>query len=220
MTLPELIMGLAISTMVFLGAASLMFSTAMSWKQSESGQSMALASSQAVARVAAKLSAAKYLGVVRKGSVDGSAAQAGGVLYWKDDNGDGMVQQSEMAWLEHNTAQQVIYLYELKPRTALTIAEKTWADAYLTASGITASAYPDNFKSASAVQKNVLARYVSGAMFEASLPSDPMTMPSVQMVLTLSRNYTAGQTALGAEENSAERRYATVTMRGATTQPN
>lgn len=130
MTLPELILGLSLMIIVGAAAASVLMTTARGWEQTQSQQSASTSATLTRQHLVAKLRGVRYLGHVKKGSLDNSTADVASVIYWNDDNfgttaGDATPQYGELSVLEFDPEQQAIFLYETAPYNTLTGDAKT-----------------------------------------------------------------------------------------------
>lgn len=112
MTLVELSIGLAITAMIGAAVTSFTFATANAWRSSSSGQTAENAGHVTAVRVQDVLRSARLFGAWRAGDVhDASAVPSAAVLIWAGDrNGDGLIQQSEIALLEYDPAESRLYL--------------------------------------------------------------------------------------------------------------
>jgi prepilin-type N-terminal cleavage/methylation domain-containing protein len=175
-TLMELVFGVLILSLIAGAVAGLTRAVAMDWEQSEQTQTVDLRASLIAARLESMLRQAKYIGLVRPGSLDGSASKPAAVMLWlNDSDGSGTMTFPELGLLQHDTSSNTLYLYTVKfPSgwSATQIASWNTAVSYATLCGSTA---PEDFKgNTSVVSAQALAHNVTGFKVAAHwLPSWP-----------------------------------------------
>jgi len=115
-TLIELVIGMIITTLILAAVGALMTSVARGWDQSISAQNGANTVFQLHLRLENLFRTARQIGAWRSGTIEGGGGDGAAVLFWKSDaNGDGVIQYSEAALLEHRagptpgTCQLVLY---------------------------------------------------------------------------------------------------------------
>ena len=129
-TFPELVLGMAITTLVTTAMAAFSFAMSKSWRVSEDSQSLQTASSQTMNFVINTLCTARYIGYSSAGVVDDASTDAdddsfsptsqASIVFWKDDiNGDERMQLEELAVLENVDGALRYYEYDadLTPTT-------------------------------------------------------------------------------------------------------
>ena len=133
-TFVELVLGMLVTTLVMGAVAALMSAVAQGWTQSAAVTMTATADAQVHLRLQKILRAARQLGYLRTGALDGSSAAQAAVLIWKGDaNLDGVPQYSELAILEYypsNAAADAstIREYQIVWPSSFTAAQKTAND--------------------------------------------------------------------------------------------
>jgi hypothetical protein len=202
----ELMLGMIVTSLVVGATAALLSAVAHGWTASESAGNGSNRVAMAHIRLQRALRAAKQLGAVRTGSIEGTDSAA--LLIWKGDaNLDNKVQFSELALLEHDPGDGKLRYYEVNYPNNWTDAQKTAADTPdLADDDIYDDSSIDSFKAGTYVEATVLVEYVSGAEFH-KYDGASVTRPRFEYLL----NFTSGSTT--------ETEYGSVTSRAPTTLP-
>jgi hypothetical protein len=205
-TLFELMIGMLVTSLVVGAAAALMSAVAQGWTQSEASGYGSNRVTMTHVRLQRILRAAKQLGAVRSGAIEGTSPAD--ILIWKEDtNLDNKVQFSELALLEHTPADGKLRYYEVNYPSSWTNAQKTAADTpSLADDDIYNDASIDSFKSAAYVESTVLAEHISGAEF-SKYDSSSSIRPRFEYLL----NFNAS--------GVSETEYGSVSSRAAATRP-
>jgi hypothetical protein len=192
LTIVELVIGLVVLSMVAGATGALMVAVGTGWthgNQIEVGTSM---STQAMVRIQKILRAAKQIGVCRTGGISGSPSQAAAVLLWKGDlNGDGLVQASELALIEHQfnsdpTAAQLV-CWEISYPMTWTSAQKQAADTTLANDAIYADAEIAAFKAMANVRAAGIVTCVTAAEFHR-IDSSTTVRPALEYALKFNKD--------------------------------
>jgi type II secretory pathway pseudopilin PulG len=164
-TLFELMLGMMITALITGAVAALLAAVAQGWQQSGEASNSSNIVMMTHLRLQKVVRAAKQLGAVRTGSIEGT--DVADVLIWKaDTNLDNQVQFSELALLEHTPADGKIRCYEVNYPSDWDDSQKTAADTPALADDVIYDDDSiDSFKAAAYVQATVLASGISGAEF-------------------------------------------------------
>jgi Tfp pilus assembly protein FimT len=180
-TFAELMMGIVVTSLVTLALAAFSYATAQSWRRSENGQSLYMAANQTAARMTQIMTAARQVGLVRAGSIDGTATGAAVMLWKADTNSDGKISFSEVAMIQHDPSTHEIKYYEANPPTA--------ADDYLmSTSFISGSTAPESFRALTYVTGKKLSRNVLGAVFTVASSGSHTQRPIFEFGLKFTRD--------------------------------
>jgi hypothetical protein len=98
----ELVIGMMVTALIMAAIGALMTSVARGWDQSIHAQNGANTVFQLHLRMQNLFRTARQLGACQCGSIEGGGGDEAAILFWKGDtNGDGVIQFSEAALLEH-----------------------------------------------------------------------------------------------------------------------
>src|SRR3954469_25756060 len=106
-TFVELMLGLVVTTLVVAALSAMMTAVGRGWTASDAVKSNSNFTTQSLTRLKQALRAAKQIGRVRYGSLDGLAAQPACAMLWRGDFApdgvtiDAKVQFSELGLIEH-----------------------------------------------------------------------------------------------------------------------
>ena len=170
LTFVELVIGLAITAMVAGAVSAVMTAVSRGWQQGREADTGTSRSTVSVLRIQKILRSAKQIGACRVGALNGTPSQAAAVMIWKGDlNGDGKVQLSETALLEHQPnsdpdSAQIVY-WEVNYPTSWNTAQKQAADSTLADDAIYDGTQIDTFKTLSTVHSTAQATRVTAAEF-------------------------------------------------------
>jgi hypothetical protein len=238
-TFPELIMGMAVTTVVLIAMGAMTTAVAKGWTEAAAaGAEVQYVA--ASARLQRELQGAKYVGRVERGG--GGAAAS--IVFWQADDypggaiadADGRVQYAECAVLEYDPAARAVYRYQVNgydtaKYARLTAAQRTALSAtvtHATLSGATAAATVKNFgwtavpspnAVATPLERIVLLRDVSAVEWaavggDATPAVANVWRPLVEYSLTFQPPATNGVAARPLTV------YGTATLRGARVKPN
>jgi hypothetical protein len=128
MTLPELLVGVTVMTVVLAASATFISAVAAGWKHSESQQAVDKAGSRSAANFQQMLGSSKSIMRVQNGGVAGEHSY---VFYWKYDGltgtPDGKAQAGEMAMIEYNPTDKTVWSYEPPTFGNMTVEQQTLA---------------------------------------------------------------------------------------------
>jgi len=201
-TAVEMMMGLVITSLVMSAVAAFMLSLTQAWKQNDPSQSLEMPAGQVSARMQAMFREAKYVGMVRGGSVAGTASPAAAIMLWAaDTNGDNLIQFSEIVLVEHNTTTKRLMIYQasLPSPSNDWQASKTFFDALT----------PDAFKVLQYVGSRKMSNNVQGAKFYVQGATSTSQRPVMEFTVRFSK--TVNTSTRTYDE------YGTATMRGRST---
>jgi hypothetical protein len=144
------------------------------------------------------LSSAIYIGAVNPGSLNGSAATPGAILYWVADNwsgsADGKPEVGEIAVIQHDPTTQTLWLYQTIPVATMNSGQLTLASAVWNYGEITSPTYITTFTAPTPtglygnyVKRTALGRNVIGATFAVTSMSSTTQRPVVEVTLVISR---------------------------------
>ncbi len=196
-TLPELILGIAITAIIGSSCAAIALSVSTGWKHADSSNAEYLTKGRTSLYVQSKLRGAKTLGFVRSGSLEspGSGVAAATVLFWRADlNDDQKIQIKEVALLQHSVAASQLLLYEASASIEGTAANRT-----ISAADLAVASAPEDFKANAYVSARIAGRGVVGARFDAINTDSGAQRPSVEFLLKLN----LGETGVSYEYGSA-----------------
>jgi len=205
-TIFELMLGMIVTALVTAATAALLSAVAQGWKQSNDAGNGSNIVIQTHLRLQKVIRAAKQLGAVRTGSIEGT--NSADVLIWKaDTNQDNQVQVSELALLEHTPSDKKLRYYEVVYPSGWTQTQKTAADTPPLANDeIYDDASIDSFKALTYVQATVLSSGISGAEFH-KYDSASYTRPTFDYLL----NFSSG--------GATQTEYGTIAVRTPSTLP-
>jgi hypothetical protein len=188
----EMLIGMAITAIVLLALTAAAVSVADAWVASDGTEQLQIQCAQIFNRLEYYLSPCKYIVQVQPGSLDGSAATPGSVLYWAYDgwNGlaDGGIEAGEMALIQHDPTTQTLWLYEPIPVSQMSPAQLTAAGTPLSYSTVSNSSWVATFKALNYVTATPLGHNVAGATFAADNVSSTTQRPVVEITLALNRS--------------------------------
>jgi prepilin-type N-terminal cleavage/methylation domain-containing protein len=177
-TLLELLIGMIITSMVLTALATVTYAVSVNWRTAEAVESSYMAGAQVNARLGQHLRSAATLGAIRNGSLNGSGTSAA-LFYWKGDdtstsypNGDGKIQYTEIALLEHDAASEELRLYTVTDFATWSGAAQTAADAIAGSVYINAATNMDDFKGA-CVSHRVLVKNATGLILKKYIADTP-----------------------------------------------
>lgn len=169
LTLAELLIGLLVTSLVASAVSAVMVSVGAGWRTGESSVSSSASTGQAMARLQRILRTARQIGAVRAGGLTGGTQDAAVALWKQDANGDGRIQFSELALIEHSLGadplESVLRMYDVSFPSTMTLAQKQAADATLVDDCIYDANQITTFKSMTYVRSTVLAGRVMAAQF-------------------------------------------------------
>ncbi len=112
-TFVELMMGMVVTALVLSALSVFVFGVADAWTGSESAQSIFLSGNMAVDHIDRAVRQCTAIDPnATPGNLNNSGAPAACML-WHDDNGDGLIQYSEMSLLQYVPASQTIQQYDV-----------------------------------------------------------------------------------------------------------
>jgi hypothetical protein len=204
-----------VTALVLAAIGGLMTSVARGWQQSTSTQDDANSTFILHLRMERLFRTARQLGAYRVGTIEGGGGEESAILFWKGDaNGDGVMNYSEVALLEHHTgatrADDQLCLYQIQFPSNMTQAAKDAWDAP-DPSESTDWIYDKNGNSAIDEFKNlqyfnptptILARYVTGCECHVSDGSS-VARPVFSYLVNLQKD----------GSQSTETEYGTVALR-------
>lgn len=181
-TLPELILGIAITAMVGASCAAVALSVSTGWQHADNSNAEYLTKGRTSLYVQSLLRGAKQLGVVRSGSLESpTSGTAATVIFWRADlNEDKQVQLKEIALLQHSVGDSRLLLYQASFATA---AVESTANITVPAAYLSGSMAPELFKASSYVSARVAGRGVVGARFDAINTASATQRPSLEFLL-------------------------------------
>lgn len=179
-TLAELVIGMAITTIVMTAMASFTMSVGTAWKANEQEEAASLITNVAAARLGREVRMARLPGAAYNGSLDNSNANEAAVVLWRGDtNGDNIIQLSELEVIAYEKASQALVRY--RPGTLVTNSNVTSAEFNNTAMIATAK---------SIFERKVLIPKVDGARLYR-IDKGGTGKPAMEWVLRIVQN---GQT--------------------------
>jgi Tfp pilus assembly protein PilW len=214
-TLVELIMGIALTTLVMAALSAVCLAVATGWRDAELTRSSWVSGHGASSQLQRTLRDVRYLGYVTPGDLVSDPAVPASIVYWRgDDFGgstDGKIQVGELGLIEFDPATASLYCYRAIPSAQMTPAQLTLAaievhhsDLVDSASG--ASQLKTYFDSGVGI-KTTLARHIAAAQFSTVRADEESGRPVVQYELRFEQPENAtvpGQTAgLMVERGSA-----------------
>lgn len=223
-TFIELMLGLAITSMVMVALGAVMFAVARGWQGAEMGQSIEMAANQASLRVERMIQESKLTGVVREGTTDTSAlarsvTPAAAIMLWKSDrNGDERIQFDEIALIEHNRTAGTLDLFEARWPDGWTASQIALANTELSQADLTDANAPEDIKALLYVARKPILGGVRGAKFHLIDPAAERSSPSLEFTLTLRRGGMTGDSAL-VQAGRDGTYYRTASLRGANFKP-
>jgi hypothetical protein len=191
-TLMELTLGMLVTGLVMIAVSALLSAVARGWEQSGATQVTSLYRVQTHARIEKYLRGAKQIGAVRSGSVDGTQAAAGVMLWAGDANLDNKVQFSELGLLAHEggvgTSSGYLAYYDVSYPASWTASQKSAADTPALADDeIYNNSNIDTFRTLANVRKTVVATNVVGARFTKTDGVD-VTRPTLEYALKFQKD--------------------------------
>lgn len=211
-TMPELVLGLLITSFVGVALTSFMSAVTGVWASDAAGQSLNLTSNATTLRLQRALSTAKYIGAWQSGSLTSSADAQALVFYWARDDWNGSadrtVQIGELALVEFDRADQVLRQYQSIDEAQMTVAQRTAASGVMTYVELISSTAPQTFKQLSFVNAKVIGRNISGAKFNVFGATGTTELPSMDFQLQFET------------PQKSELELGTATVQSPTTQPN
>jgi prepilin-type N-terminal cleavage/methylation domain-containing protein len=192
LTLVELVLGLVVVSMVAGATGAMMTAVGAGWAHGNQVEVSTSVSTQAMVRIQKILRAAKQIGVCRTGGISGSPSQSAAVLIWKGDiNGDGHIQVSELALIEHqssaNPASAQLVCWELVFPSTWTTAQKQAQDLTLADDAIYSDAEIDSFKATTNVRAAGIVTCVTAAEFHR-IDSSGTVRPALEYALKFNKD--------------------------------
>jgi hypothetical protein len=196
-TFPELVLGMAVTTLVMGAMATFSFAMVKAWRHSETSQSLHITSTQTGSYLQQVLQSALYLGVCRTGALDDAVidldddsnnpATQASLIFWRSDlNEDHRMQLSELAMIE-NVRGKLLY-YESDPLGSLAGSMLTDALRLVSIDDILANSAVEDLKAWLIFRKpKLLANNVTEAKFTVDRGS-ATRRPSVTMTLKFKEN--------------------------------
>jgi hypothetical protein len=225
-TLIELMLGMVITTLVVGALGAMMTAVGRGWIASDAVKASSSFANQSAAHLRQVVRGAKQIGLVRFGSLDGSASPDAAVMLWKTDalktvaNGDGTfryvtdgkVQFSELGMIEHfigaDAAHSELRYYQVAFPSNWTAQQKQAADTPdLADDEIYKSTEVETFKGLENVQYTVLARNIIGCTFKR-IDGTSVTRPALEYTLRIQKS-----------DGSIDVEYGTIALRSPTTLP-
>jgi prepilin-type N-terminal cleavage/methylation domain-containing protein len=200
-TLVELVLGMAITTLVMSAVAAVMVSVAEGWDQGRYVQSVSISELQLQVRLGRIFQGAAYVAQCQSGVLGGVGTPAT-IFFWMNDNWgstpDGIPEWGEMAVIAYDPATQSLYLYSAMPTALMSGAQLTAASQAVNWSQATVPSAISGFESATWVQKTTLAgpgtntvtsdtTVVSGARVAVDWLNSTSQKPTVEFQVTESR---------------------------------
>lgn len=179
-TLAELVIGMAITTIVMTAMASFTMSVGTAWKANEEAEAASLITNVAAARLGREVKMARLAGALYTGALDGSEVNEAAVMLWRaDTNGDNIIQLSELELIAYEKASKALVRY--RPGNLVTNSNVTTAEFNNISMIATAK---------SIFHRQILIPKVDGARVY-SLDKYASTKPAMEWVLRIVQN---GQT--------------------------
>lgn len=121
-TLVELCFGLIVTSMVMAAVAAFLLAVAQGWRYSDQVETTSMHAWQATVRLVRAVQGARLIGAVSPGDIFGATPTPAAVIVWtRDTNGDGAIQEAECAMIEHDDVQRVLRLYPAGQGDATTV---------------------------------------------------------------------------------------------------
>jgi prepilin-type N-terminal cleavage/methylation domain-containing protein len=171
-TLLELLLGLVISGLVMGAVAAFLLATGSRWMQSGTGQSVYLAGGQAAIRFQQVIRDSAAVGAVQPGALEGSSVLPAAIMLWRGDrNGDGEVQLSEIALIEHDRIRHRLMLYQIRFPDEMAPEQREAADLTVTYDSISESGAAASFKALQHVEAVPLVANVAAVKVHLHAPA-------------------------------------------------
>jgi prepilin-type N-terminal cleavage/methylation domain-containing protein len=214
-TLMEMLFSMMITALVALAASAICITVAQDFDQADVTQSVDLQATLMTARLESILRQCKEIGLVRAGSLDGSASQPAAIMLWMNDNTmpTGSMQLSEIGLIQHDPTTSHVYLYRAvfpSNMTALQIALVNLTYAY---SSICVSTAPEDFKALPYVTAQPIADNVTGFRVDAQNVATWPQKPTVDFAMTV---FVAGKKDNNGTQQTPNKtacQYGSVTLR-------
>ena len=111
-TVVEMCFGLLVTSLVMAAVATFLLAVAQSWRYSDQVETTSMHAWQATVRLVRTVQDARLIGAVSPGDLGGPTPNPAAVVVWtKDTNGDGAIQEAECAMIEHDDVQRVLRFY-------------------------------------------------------------------------------------------------------------
>jgi hypothetical protein len=121
-TVVEMCFGLLVTSLVMAAVATFLLAVAQSWRYSDQVETTSMHAWQATVRLVRTVQDARLIGAVSPGDLGGPTPNPAAVVVWtKDTNGDGAIQEAECAMVEHDDVQKVLRLYPAGQGDATTV---------------------------------------------------------------------------------------------------
>lgn len=126
-TLAELVIGMAITTIVMTAMATFTMSVGTAWKANAQQEAATLTMNAAAARLGREVRMARLPGASYDGALDGSGVNEAAVVLWRADaNGDNIIQLSELELIAYEKASRALVRY--RPGSLVTNSNVTTAE--------------------------------------------------------------------------------------------
>lgn len=176
-TLAELIMSLAVSSLVLAAAASLAYAVSHAWTKSENIQTVVNHGRNGVARIGARIRGAKAVGYVNSTYL----------LIWREDaDEDGRISMAELTLYTVDARNRAIYEGQLVFSSDLTQAARDAVDTVLSASELSSPSTINALARSDYFRQGAVAEYVDSVTWV--LDADPPDTTMVEMELNLSKD--------------------------------
>lgn len=185
-TLPELCLGLAVTTLVMGAVGAFSLAIANTWNAGEVVTTVQQAQVQSSVRLQSQISGAEAIGYTQVGDFNAVKKQSGvaTVVLWKSDaNADGKIQMTEMVLIQHDAADEVLKKY-------VPVLTDGAADVVVPAAEFRALDVWKYFENYST--PTVLARNVQRARFQFGHKNSTMCRPVVEFVLKVGKGDASG----------------------------
>jgi prepilin-type N-terminal cleavage/methylation domain-containing protein len=190
-TLMELLFGMMITSLVAMATAAICLSFAQDFEQADVSQSVDMQASLMTVRLESILRQSKEIGLVRAGSLDGSASKAAAVMVWLNNNTapTGSMQLSEIGLIQHDPTTSKVYLYRAVFPSSMTSQQIALVNLSYSYASICASTAPEDFKALPYVTAEPIAHNVTGLRVDAQNVATWPLKPTVDFAMKV---YLAG----------------------------
>ncbi len=184
----ELMIGITITTMVMGAVTAVSFAVSRAWSHQRDSQSSQITGTLATLRIQDVVRKAKRIGTVREGSLDGDAPAPAAMIFWAgDDNGDGIIQFSEVALLEHADGESgTIRLHRVRFPSGWTQEKIDEENFICTTESLDTASAPEDFKEWLHVEGIDLVRQVTGARFHVQGRESGTQRPMLEFIIATS----------------------------------
>ena len=208
-TLMEVNFALIVISLIMGAVSGVACALTMQWNAADQSQSVLLQGSLAAVRLEQIIRGSRYIGLCRQGSIDGTATDAAAIMLWYNDNTapTGSIQLSEIALIQHDTANSRLVLYEAVFPSTMTPAQIQAANITYSYSALTASNAPETFKALQYVTAMPLIHNVTGCVLNVQNLGSFNTRSSVEYEIEFTQN------------GASRMQYGVATVRSSETQP-